>query len=298
LPAAACLQPRNLAVGYNSSGHQQQQVAAPSYFHSPYPQQGPVLGGGGGSSHGAAAGGGLPRSGSGALGGSGAQSLGGTGTSQPPRSPIVFTDNNRPGKPPGTSEGSQPATPAIKVGDYLDPGALQERHLLPGPGLTLEQQQQQQQRTTPSHGRRAGSAGSTSGRDAAGGNLAGSSKPPSAGGGAHPQGSSSASGAQQPVLSGPIGGLGDDSLDREMQRLGSSSGRQQPSRPPSGVMQVRQCEQLLYSVVLSTCSCSCGASTSSASSSPCVLPLGSSVMNSYYVGPHAGLLRHGTSSIL
>lgn len=212
-------------MGYNSSGQQQQQAAAPSYYHSPYPQ-GPVLAGASSSSGNnqpQSGGGGVARSRSGSLSGAGAQSLGGTGASQPPRSPILFTDNNRPGKPPGTSDGmgSKPATPQVKVGDYLDPGALQERHLLPGPGLTLEQQQQR----TPSHGRRAGSAGSTASREAG---AAGASKPPSAGGAAQ----------QAAVLSGPMGGLGDDSLDREMARMGSSSGRQGGSRPPSGLMQV------------------------------------------------------------
>lgn len=69
---------------------------------------------------------------------------------QPPRSPILFTDNYRPasGGTLGTAGGaSKPATP--KLGDYLDPKNLAKKDMLPGPGLLAR---------PPSHGRRASSA--------------------------------------------------------------------------------------------------------------------------------------------
>ncbi|KAJ9529765.1 hypothetical protein QJQ45_014536 [Haematococcus lacustris] len=125
---------------------------------------------------------------------------------------IQFTDNHRPADPgPGpsrgrpASSGSQPTPSApVTLGEVLDPTALQQRDMLPGPGLTL-----------PSHGRRAASAGRA---------VPESGRPPLA----------SSHGRAGPVLASSGMPAGEDSLDFEMRAGSLALGSSRPgtgSRP-------------------------------------------------------------------
>lgn len=148
----------------------------------------------------------------------------------PPRSPILYTNNNRPASGPldGTAgskpvtplktAGSKPPTPTL--GEYLDPEALQKKAMQPGPGLLQR---------TPSHGRRASSA--SAGAAPAGGSAAGSKV-------GTPAGIAGADGAvaRTPPRALSAGRLtpqmGGDALDAYMSnKMGPGQGG---SRPPTG----------------------------------------------------------------